>query len=85
MWKIPVCDICFKEYPIQIMIKDELWKKVRLPHLPKGGVFCASCIEAKLGRKLTLADLHPCGITDIMLLGAAIAQGDNLPSFGRES
>lgn len=75
MWKIPACDNCEKHAPVMVMLKDELWLTIA-PHPERrgmSGILCFNCIELRLGRRVTLMDLKPCGITDDMMLGVHIA------------
>lgn len=76
-YKPSPCPCCGKENPNLVMIKHELWKQTGL----KGWV-CFSCIEKRLGRKLTLEDLQPCGATNSMIMGALLyARANEKPEF----
>lgn len=46
-----------------VILKDHIWKKIAEKH----EFLCAGCIEERLGRKLTMQDMKPCGITDDLL------------------
>ncbi len=57
------CDSCGKKYVYESspMIKDSLWKKISNEHREGdkwvSELFCLECMEKKLGRKITVADL----------------------------
>lgn len=75
-WRIASCDGCGRDNPVQIILKDEVWFEIA-PHptdLRNSGILCWGCMEDRLGRSLTLDDLKPCGVTDTMLVGAAIGR-----------
>ncbi len=56
------CNCCGKEYVYESspMIKDSLWEKISNEHWEGNKwvseLFCLDCMEAKLGRKITVAD-----------------------------
>lgn len=71
------CDQCRNTRLNVVMLKNELWKAIRTS--PKE-VLCVACMESRLGRKITLADLRECGATDLYRLGAYFAK--NTPPEG---
>ena len=50
------------------MIKNEIWKTVA----EKKNILCLPCFEHRLGRRVTLYDLYPCQLTELMFLGAYV-------------
>lgn len=69
-WRIAFCDQCKKDDPVMFVLKEELWKQIATN---KREILCLACTEERLGRKITFADLKPCGITDELRLGAKLA------------
>lgn len=69
-WRIAFCDQCKRDDPVMFILKEELWKQIATN---KREMLCLDCVESRLGRKVTFADLKPCGITDELRLGAKLA------------
>lgn len=78
------CDDCGVTHPIPFILKDELWQRIKPLETIKGGHLCPPCAEKRLGRRMTLDDMKPCGMTDIMLLGVALYKQDPLPQSKRD-
>lgn len=57
---------CGKVNPNMFSIKNDIWLSVAEPDI----ILCFNCFEKRLGRPVTLYDLHPCQFSNIMLLGA---------------
>ena len=76
MWRQPVCDGCGVADFVSCMIQDYLWQMIKPFPGPYGGLLCICCMEKRLGRQLTMQDLKPCGITEVVKIGYRIATGE---------
>ena len=55
------CDDCREPLPAGPILRDELWATIAKPTIAKPDEFlCFDCIEKRLGRELTQADLKVC-------------------------
>src|SRR5688572_11904104 len=59
------CADCDKVHPTTCMLRNEVWKSIAA----KDERLCFSCTEKRLGRRITLAELAPCGCTNAMFMG----------------
>lgn len=62
------CRDCAIKNPPMVILRDELWLSIA----NDSDYLCFRCIEKRLGRHITWADLAPCGLTKEMRLGLAI-------------
>ena len=56
------------------MIRNGLWQQVS-----NGcNLLCLPCFVKRLGRPLHMDDFHPCQLTNLIMLGYAIATGEEI-------
>lgn len=70
------CPDCGKPWPDMFVVHDPLWKEFGVGK----GVICLGCFESRMGRKLIVTDLKPCGANAIALQIAGqpdIAESEN--------
>jgi len=66
------CDDCGKKSPAMFLLHTALWDSIAEPDT----YLCLKCTEKRLGRKITWEDLSPCGVSDMLLLGALLMKRD---------
>ena len=71
------CDDCNIIDMNSFMVQDHIWESITTN---KEIILCIKCAEKRLGRRITLHDLKPCNISDMMFMGAYIGQATtNMP------
>lgn len=65
------CEKCNKQPFSHYMVKDELW--------PEGyGLLCLNCWQDITGRKITINDFKPCGMTNLIKLGFLLSTNQDI-------
>lgn len=75
VWQEHPCDDCKSLGPrgkglAMFVVKDDVWLSVA----GKTDILCIDCFEGRLGRRINVSDLYPCGNTDTLLLGVRLGE-----------
>lgn len=64
-----VCQDCRRPEPLHFTVHNAIWAQAGLTT----GVICPACLEARIGRPLTLHDFKACPANELLFYGASLA------------